>query len=130
MGKSNPVLNLDDVFGQSRKLSIKWQGKEYEAFPPEALSSVQLMRWERLAGKVRNMSRSDKVEVDEKAAAAIEQTVDQAVSIIVPDLEVGAVPFMAKVQIISWYIEQVSPDSKENGDDDSPNSDGGQTTPD
>jgi hypothetical protein len=49
---SADILNLDELFGQSKPVIVEWKGKRYEMLRPEGLTLEQNNRWNTLAKKL------------------------------------------------------------------------------
>lgn len=124
MAKStNHVLNLDEIFGKTEIVKVKWEGKTHLLTSPQELSAKQIVDWERLTNRVNEMSQSDGEEMTQEESDQLEEIVTDAMEIIAPSLPIDKMPFMAKFRLLSWYVEIIAP-AVSGGDTDSPKATG------
>lgn len=114
------VLNLDELFGQNKAIKVKWGTKEYDLLATNSIGPRDLVRWQKLIGKVEKLQDLDTDEMTDEQADELESTINSALKLIGPDLPIGELSFMAKVRILEFYNVQngfVAEDEESEGDD-------------
>lgn len=107
----NKVLNLDEVFGQDRPIKVKWQGREYELLRLEAFSPRQIQALGKMQEAAQKLSTHTQPPpntsyLGEEQDTKIEQLFDEMLSTLCKDLPLNEMPFLAKMRIITFYIEE------------------------
>jgi len=98
------TLNLDELLGTQKTIKIIFGGYEYFMLPPEAMGPRQMAALSNF-NKTLSLDLGTE-EISEEEAAKIEVMVDKAIAIFCEDLSKVKVPFMGKVQIINFYMEE------------------------
>lgn len=108
--KNQQLLNLDEVFGATQELKVKWAGKTHFLTPPAELGARQIIEWERLTKRINAMAEipEEEFESEVEELEQIEEVAIEALRVIGPTLPIEQIPFMARLRIISWYTEQIS----------------------
>jgi hypothetical protein len=107
MDKTKAVLNLEELFGVDQPIVVRWQGAEYALKRPEAMAPEDYVRLSRLQATAAGIRQA--AEVTEADAATLLATVDQMMIMIAPELAALQLPFMAKVRVLEFYIQQIAP---------------------
>lgn len=114
----NGVLNLDELFGESKPVKVKWHGALHELRRPEALGPRDLVRYDKLMALMAAaqtltplLSQGEKAEEESEnaQAEAIEHAIDEMLRMVGPTLLTAHPPlsFMAKNRVLQYYTEQV-----------------------
>jgi hypothetical protein len=104
MSDDNKVLNLDELFGEARAVKVRWQEKEYELLRMEALGPRQANEFERLGQKAKNLQVQSEMSDDQ--AEKIDELFTAMIRMLCADFPVSDVPFMAKMRMVQFYVEQ------------------------
>lgn len=102
--ETRKVLDLDDLFGQARAVKVRWKGQEYELLRMEALTPIKAQQFGKLQDKARSLQTED--EIDEERSQKIESLFDEMLRSLCSDLPLENIPFMGKMRIITFYIEE------------------------
>lgn len=110
------ALDLDELFGQTRAIKVKWQGKQYElirleALGPRQIASFQAMR--RKAGELQAVSAvamkaDDPLPISDEQADDIEKLFGQMLKMLCAEFPVDIMPFQMKVRTLEFYIEETA----------------------
>lgn len=102
MADENKALNLDELFGQSHPIKVKWQDKEYELLRLEAFSPTEVNGFMRMQKTTERMRQENNTASDADIVALF----DGMLGMLCKDLPLDILPFLAKVRIITFYIEE------------------------
>jgi hypothetical protein len=102
------VLNLDDLFGQSKAIKVQHEGKTYELLHPEGLDPVQLNQWERLRRRSSLLKQAGDELTDEQADELTQVTLE-SLRLLNPELAEQGLSFIKQVRVLKFYSEQVAP---------------------
>lgn len=105
------TLDLDELFGNSRPIKVRWAGKEYEllrleAFSPREINAFQKMQIE--AHKLQQKPSMQQIIDGYDADAEIVALFDKMLIQLCPSLPLDSIPFLAKSKIITFYIEETA----------------------
>lgn len=102
------VLNLDELFGQARAVIVRWQGRDYELLRIEGISPRQATQFNKLYLQAGGLQKAlaGNGDVDEEQAVEIDELFSKMIRILCADFPVGETPFLAKMRIIQFYMEQ------------------------
>lgn len=107
MSDGNKVLNLDELFGQARAVKVRWQGREYELLRMEGIGPKQATQFNKLHLQASRLQGSvNSQDVDDAQAEEIEEVFNKMIKILCADFPVSEAPFMAKMSIVQFYVEQ------------------------
>ena len=108
MSDDSKVLNLDELFGQARAVKVRWKGREYELLRIEGISPKQASQFNKLYLKAAKLqgALSGGADMDEAQADDVDELFNQMLSILCADFPVRETPFMAKMNVIQFYVEQ------------------------
>ena len=98
------TLDLDELFGQARKIQVKWQGKEFELLSMDGISPTHALQLQALQNKVNALR--GKQEPNAEDASQMEQVLDEILVMIGKDLPLSELTFNKKLAIIHFYIEE------------------------
>lgn len=107
--KAENVLNLDEVFGQSQPIFVKWEGVKHQLISPRDLGAKQIVEWERLTEEIKGKPAGED-ELPDMNPDELEDAVSRAIFVIGPTLPIDSMPFLAKLRTLEWYIGQVTPE--------------------
>lgn len=98
-------LNLDELFGQAKKIKVVWQDKSYELVRPEGLGPKEFVRWDSLLNKIQVLK--DETTSDEQKAEELEGVYNDVLMMICPQLVAAGLPFLGKMRVLQFYMEEV-----------------------
>lgn len=98
------VLDLDELFGQSRAVKVKWQEKEYELFKLEGISPQDAVKFQKLQHAAGKLQMKD--DMDDASAKGIEKLIDDMLKLLCKDLPLQDMKFMVKMRVLTYYIEE------------------------
>jgi hypothetical protein len=104
--KPSNVLDLDELFGQARSITIKWQGEEYQLQRMEGCSpkeAVKFMQLQKKANKLKNLSPESVTDVQ---ADQMTQVIDDMLLLVCPNFPTASMSFPIKMRAINFYLEQ------------------------
>ena len=104
------VLDLDELLGQTPALKVHWGGKEYELLHIRALSPEALAQFLRLQRSLTTPSANASTDDDPEYFLRVSQAQDEMLRIVAPVLSEQDLSFMQKVQVLSFYADQVGED--------------------
>lgn len=123
------ALNLDELFGTEKTITVDWDGKNYplknpQSFGPKEFATLERMQ-KRLRGDLVEKIKGDE-EITDDLAADLEKTVDQIIEMINPGLlhTSKPIPFAAKQRILNFYHEETSGKAAEGAKEEEKNSTG------
>ena len=109
MTEDRKALDLDELFGQARAVKVRWQGIDYELLRMEGISPKQATQFNALHLKTAQLQKSmqaSETDVSDDDAQKVDETFNAMLHILCPDLPVKAMPFMAKMRTIMFYMEE------------------------
>ena len=108
------VLDLDELFGMARPIVVRWKGRDYPLRRPTALSPEEIVRNERLrvrwADLQERISDGEALQTSSGLAGEIEEVTLEMIAILCPALAKAGVPFVAQVQVLQYYANEVVPE--------------------
>jgi hypothetical protein len=107
MNEANKVLDLDELFGQARAIKVRWKGEEYEFLRMEGISPRQATQFNQMHLKSAKLQKAmQKGDVNDAQSNQIDELLSQMIKVLCPDFPVSDLGFMAKTQVIQFYMEQ------------------------
>lgn len=94
-------------------------GTRYEVLRADELSPIAIARQGRIKSRfdqLMQLMQQGQIESEEQAAAALEQTINQLVSMVMPSMaesRVAAIPFKHRMAFITWWKDQNRPPAGE-----------------
>lgn len=108
MSDDNKLLNLDELFGQARKVKVRFQEKDYEFLRMEGISPRQATQFNKLqmqASRLQNGMKNSQ-DITEEQGVEIDKIFDRMIQMLCPDFPVDRLPFMGKMRVIQFYMEE------------------------
>lgn len=107
MSDEQKVLDLDELFGQARAVKVRFKGAEYEFLRTDGISPRQATQFNQMHLKSARLQKSmQKGEVSDAQAEQIDGILSQMIKVLCPNFPVNDLGFMAKTQVIQFYMEQ------------------------
>jgi hypothetical protein len=106
--KPRKVLNLDELFGFDKRISVDYQGKRYELNHPEALGPKELLRLDHLQDRINAMQAIENPsELTEAQAEELGDLLTEMLKIIgfSPAGKPGFL-FLAKMRVMQFYLTE------------------------
>lgn len=101
------VLNLDEMFGEDRPVTVVWQGVKYDLLRMEAFSPREINRFQTMQKDASELQRLKNANKDDKSIdGKIEALFDKMLSTLCAKLPLKEIPFLGKTRIITFYIEE------------------------
>jgi hypothetical protein len=104
---SDHVLNLDDLFGIAKPISVELDGAKYDLSRPESFTAKQYQKFARFWAEFNPTNFQNSDDPDE-----IERVMDQLLELLNPALA-GKLSFAMKLKVLEFYGNEVS--SQETG---------------
>jgi len=104
------VLNLDELFGQTKPIKVRWQGVEYELRRPENLGPVEIARNEKLGKRHETLTKrvgERGFANNEAAQTELGKVLNELISILCPELAKAKLPFAAQLKVLDFYDAEV-----------------------
>ena len=98
-------LDLDEFFGASQPILVKWQGKNHELLRIEALGPKQYARLRKLQGRAARMQGLTQ-DMSDTQAGELEEMFDEIIKILCSGFPVKEIDFSMKMKIVLYYMEQ------------------------
>lgn len=95
------VLNLEELFGQGKKLKVLWGEGEYELLRPAAFGARDTVRLNSLRRKVNALQTLD--ELNDQQVQELEEALDGVLGLLCPNLPLKEMPFAARLQVLTFY---------------------------
>lgn len=105
------VLNLDEFFGQTEPVKVRWNKAEYELKRPEAMGPVELVKFSKLHQRITALN-GVREELTETEARELRALAADMLTTICPELGNAGLPFMAQMRVVTFYAEQIQGDEK------------------
>lgn len=109
------MLDLDALFGRKKRLTVKWQDREYTLRHLDELSPRDLMELTAMQKQIATLQkqlaapqRQDARKTD-KQLGVIEDITGALLALLCPELAGPGMSFAVKSRVLTWYFEQVSP---------------------
>jgi hypothetical protein len=107
MANEKSTLNLDEIFGLSNIPTVRWEGREYDLLPPEALGPREFLLYDQLKGRADALRATPNKALGEEETQNLERFTQDLLEIICPELAAKNLVFMARVAVLTFYNEQV-----------------------
>jgi hypothetical protein len=98
-------LNLDELFGQARAVEVIYEGETYELLRLEGIDPKRLTQFQKLQKRASALQRAGEGMTD-KQSEDVEALFDDMLAILCKDLPLATMPFIKKMRIITFYIEE------------------------
>ena len=98
------ILSLDELFGESKKIKVKWLGQEHELLSMQNISPKQAMKLQHLQEKVGTLKVEG--EPSDEDVEKMESLLDEMLQMIGSSLPIAEIPFAGKLAIVKFYVEQ------------------------
>ena len=100
-------LDLDQLFGEDKTISLKWGGKKYQMRPLQSLGPRELKEWARLYNMIPSLGEDpeDIANVDDEVLSGV---VTGALEMICSEVleDDPNMPFIAKVRAVEFYVDR------------------------
>jgi hypothetical protein len=113
----NRILNLDELFGQTQVIQIKWQGRIYDLRRPEALDPIDFVRYEKLQTRMNQLQTGSQgnpqEDLTEEQATEFKLIMDDMTRLLCPDLHAAKLPFVAQFRVLVHYSDTLAKEREE-----------------
>lgn len=101
-------LNLDELFGQAKTVSVIYKDRNYEMARLEALDPKQAVRFQKLQLKARELQKINAKDPSDAEAEEVTKAVDEMLSILCATLPLSdpELSFFMKTRILEYYFEE------------------------
>jgi hypothetical protein len=103
-------LNLDDLFGHNQDVTVTWGGREYVLHGFQSIGPREFAHFDQV--QKRAIGLKSTASMTEEQAEELGRLTDECLKIVGPDLPLDQMPFMAKVQTLQFYSEQLEGEAK------------------
>lgn len=103
------VLNLDELFGNSRPVVIVWKEKRFEFTLPDGMSLAQNNEWMKLQMRITNIQNKVS-DIADQDIEELEDLVGKILEILSPAYLAENPPFAHRVRALEFYAQEVFPD--------------------
>lgn len=105
MTEEKKVLDLDQLFGNTRTVKVKWEGKGYELVRVEALSPKAISRFQSMQKRASHLQmKSLNDEMTEAESQEIVSLINTMLNTLCETMPVESMPFAAKTRALEFYI--------------------------
>lgn len=123
------LLDLDELFGQDAPLVVRWDGREWELRPAQAMGPADLLALDRLQKRQAALGgQFDALPPDaqDRATVELDDVLRGMLGLMCPELAARRPPFAAVMRVVEFYVSQLTGGAE--GDPD-PKATGGMPSP-
>lgn len=95
------VLNLDELYGLARPITVIQGGREYELQRPEAFGPVAMLRLDRLQQSIARLRTADGD--PEAQAQELDDLTTDLLAMLNPDLAAAGLSYLQRRQVIAFW---------------------------
>ena len=104
------TLDLDELFGVAKSITVRHQGREFALRPLDALSPEETLRLTQLQKRYSQaLARSKKAGAEMFGDRDFIAIVDDLLAVVSPDLAREQLTFLKKISVLGFYVRSTSP---------------------